>query len=307
MRILVTGGTGFVGRALCLRLGMAGHSVCILTRNRQRACLVFAAENNQTVNSLSVVESLAEIGLETRIDAVVNLAGAAVASGRWTASRKRLLRSSRIENTRRLVDWLAARPTPPACLVSASAVGYYGMDRGEEVLSEMSAPGEDFLALLAQEWEAEATRAASENTRVGCLRIGVVLGHGGALAKMKLPFRLCLGGRLGSGQQWFPWLHLDDLLAMILRLLADDSLSGAFNAVAPKPVRNDEFTRALGRAMRCPTIFPVPALGLKIVFGEMAEMLLGGQQAIPTRFSQAGFTFAYPELATALAAIFPQG
>lgn len=274
MNVAITGASGFVGRSLSARLRAAGHSVTAISLRTQPPPAVFAG-----------------------CQAVVNLAGEPVAQ-RWTAAARERISNSRIQGTRSLVA--ALRQHPPAVLVSASAVGYYG-SRGDEILTEDSRPASDFLGQLAVGWEQEAHAAERFGVRVVTPRIGVVLGHGGgALAQMLPPFRLGVGGRLGTGQQWMSWIALDDLLSLIEFAIDDAGLSGPLNAVAPNPVTNAVFTRELAAAVHRPAIFPVPAFALKILFGEMSEMLLGGQRVIPQAALRAGFQFRFAELSEAL-------
>jgi len=280
MEVLVgiTGASGFVGRAVGAHLRKAGHEV-------------------RALSTRAGVPADALAGCA----AVVHLAGEPVAQ-RWTAATKERVRSSRIEGTRALVE--AMRPHPPRVLVSASAVGYYG-SRGDEVLLESEPADDSFLGQVAAGWEQEAIAAENLGVRVTRIRIGVVLGpNGGALQKMAMPFRFGVGGRIGDGQQWMSWIHLEDLSRMIEFLLHESTVRGVFNAVSPHPVRNSEFTRALAEALHRPAIFPVPVFGLKLLFGEMAEVLVGSQRAIPDAITRAGFTFDYPEVFGALADIY---
>ena len=230
-------------------------------------------------------------------DAVVHLAGEPVAQ-RWTAAARRRIRESREEGTRTLVATM--RNHPPNVLVSASAVGYYG-SRGDEILTEQSPAAADFLGQVAAAWEREALEAEKLGTRVVRLRIAVVLGAGGgALAKMLLPFRLGVGGRLGNGRQWMSWIHIDDLCDLILFVLRESTLRGVLNATSPHPATNAEFTQALAHAVHRPAFLPVPAFALKLAMGEMSEVLLASQRAIPQAALRAGFEFRYPDLAGAL-------
>lgn len=274
MNVAITGASGFVGRALSERLRAAGHSVTAISLRTQPVPEVFAG-----------------------CQAVVNLAGEPVAQ-RWTAAARERIANSRIQGTRSLVA--ALRQHPPVVLVSASAVGYYG-SRGDEILAEDSPPSSDFLGELAVAWEREARAAEQFGVRVVTPRIGVVLGRsGGALAQMLLPFRLGVGGRLGTGQQWMSWIALDDLISLIEFAITDAVLTGPVNAAAPNPVTNAVFTRELAAALHRPAIFPVPAFALKILFGEMSEILLGGQRAIPRAALRAGFQFRFADLSDAL-------
>lgn len=275
MRIAVTGAGGFIGGALVRCLSQEGHPAVVVPRGLPDPALLEGA------------------------DAVVHLAGEPVAQ-RWTPAAKQRIRASRAEGTLRLVETLASLARPPATLISASAIGFYG-SRGDEVLTETSSPGSDFLASVCAEWESAAARAAGLGIRVVSLRTGMVLGpRGGALTKMLLPFRLGLGGRLGSGRQWMSWIHLDDLVALIRYALDERSLKGPVNATAPEPVTNTEFTRELGRALGRPAVLPVPALALRLLYGEMSEVLLSSQRVLPATAQAAGFAFRYPRLAPAL-------
>jgi len=300
MRALVTGASGFVGRALCARLDRPR----VLSRSPAR-----------TKESLGAVEPFpwdAEGGpppLEAveGADAVFHLAGDPVAEGRWTAEKKRRIRDSRVLGTRHLVEALAAAKARPRVLVAFSAVGFYG-DRGDEELTEASGPGAGFLADVCREWEAEAARARDLGVRVVHLRLGVVLGEGGgALKKMLLPFRLGLGGPLGDGRQWMPWIHRDDVVGLALFAAETGSLSGPVNAAGPAPATNRGFTKALGRVLRRPALFPVPRFVLRLGFGEMAAVLLGSQRVVPKAARDAGYRFRHGEVEGALRAILAKG
>jgi len=241
-------------------------------------------------------------------DALVHLAGASIAGGRWNAARKSLLRTSRLDATRHLIGALSRLQRPPRVLVTASAIGYYG-DRNDETLTERSTPGNDFLAALCREWEAEAARGAEFGARVVMLRFGIILAtHGGALARMLLPFKLGVGGRLGSGRQWMSWLTLDDTVEIVKLALASPALSGPVNTVTPQPVQNNDFTRILARALHRPALFPAPAFALRVALGEMADaLLLVSQRVVPAKLQQAGYQFAHPDLATALEELLRKG
>ncbi|HVS89409.1 MAG TPA: TIGR01777 family oxidoreductase [Candidatus Acidoferrum sp.] len=300
MKILVTGSTGMVGTALVSTLAGAGHTICRLVRHESSAQGGTKDGFNVPWNPATGELGGAAVGA----DAVVNLAGASIAEGRWTAERKALLRSSRVDTTRALVTALAKMNARPRLLVSASAIGYY-RSRGDEVLTEESGAGTDFLAGLAQEWEAEAVKAEALGIRVVRARFGIILArHGGALPKMMLPFKLGAGGRVGSGQQWMSWVMLEDVVGIILFALENGAVQGAANVVAPNAVRNAEFTRELGRAMHRPALFPAPAFALRLALGEMADaLLLSSQRVVPQKLEKLGYRFAYPDLASALAAI----
>jgi uncharacterized protein (TIGR01777 family) len=270
MKIAITGATGFVGRRVVERL--RGHQVI-------------------------AVSTRGEINIGP-CDAVVNLAGEPV-SQRWTAEARERIRASRVEGTRRLVN--ALRANPPRVLVSASAVGYYG-SRGDEILTESSPPADDFLGRVCVEWEQAALEAERFGVRVILPRIAVVLGkNGGPLKKMITPFRFGVGGRIGDGKQWMSWIHVDDLAALIEFALENDRVSGPVNASAPYPVTNAEFTRQLARTLRRPAIFPIPKVALKLLFGEMAEIIYGSQRMEPVKALSAGFSFRYAQIGPALA------
>jgi uncharacterized protein (TIGR01777 family) len=299
MNILLTGGTGFIGAPLCRRLAQRGHAVAVLTRSPHRA----AQHEGPSIVPFDAAEWRSAV---EGADAVVNLAGEPIAARRWTPAQKRRIQESRVQTTRRLVDAIAASSRKPSVLISASATGFYGA-RGDEPLTEADPPGTGFLAETCQAWEDAATRAEPLGIRVVRLRIGVVLGRGGgALAKMAPPFLACVGGTLGHGRQWMSWVHLEDVLGLIEWALAHPELSGAVNATAPEPVTMAAFCRQLGRALRRPCWAPVPALVLRAVLGEMAQMLLTGQRVLPEAALRAGYAFRYPSLPAALDACFMQ-
>src|SRR5712671_59633 len=266
MKILVTGSSGLVGRALVSTLAGHGHTVCRLVRPESAAGEGskegFAVAWNPTTGELG--------GAGVGADAVVNLAGASIADGRWTTQRKELLRGSRIDTTRALVNALAKMNVRPSVLVSASAIGYYG-NRGDETLTEESKPGGDFLAGLAQEWEEEALKAEALGIRVVLARFGIILAReGGALPKMMLPFKIGIGGKLGSGQQWMSWVTLEDVAGILRFAIENARVRGAINIVSPQPLQNAELTYVLAKAMHRPTLFPAPAFALRLALGEMA-------------------------------------
>ncbi len=293
MNILITGGRGFIGRALSRELGGAGHNVVVTTRRR-----AFSA-NELTWNPPELIPPDTLSGF----DAVVNLAGEPVAPGRWTGERKKRILSSRIDTTRALVQSMQQAEKRPGVLVSASAVGYYG-PRNDEYVSEETPPGSGFLADVCVKWEAEALRAEALNVRVVTVRIGAVLGaEGGALPRMILPFKLFLGGPIGSGRQWFSWIHIDDVAGIIRFALENNPVSGPVNATAPTPVTNRDFSSALGRALHRPSCLPVPGFMVRLIFGEMGEMLLTGQRVLPAGALKAGYRFKYADLHDALKAI----
>ena len=293
MRILITGGTGFVGQALCPRLAAAGHEVVILTR-QSNARLPKGARS-----AVAKLEDLDAAGF----GGVVNLAGAPIGDARWTESRKKLLLDSRVDTTARLVEWMRRAKQRPTALVSASAVGYYG-EQGDRPITEETPPTPGFTHDLCAAWELEAGKADALGVRVCLMRIGVVLDRGGgALAKMLPAFRVGAGGRLGSGRHYFPWIHREDVAAICQWLLENPQARGAYNVSAPNPVTNSEFTRALGQALGRPTLLSMPEAALKLLFGDMSELLLASDRMLPKRLLDEGFEFKYAELGRALAAI----
>jgi hypothetical protein len=295
--ILVTGGTGFIGTALVRRLIERGDRVYVVARTPAKAERLFG-------NQALIVPSLQALPETVKIDAIVNLAGAPVFGRPWTDARKVALARSRIDTTRALVDWIAEHAVKPRALVSASAIGWYGADRGDRPLTEGATAGGDFPAMLCAAWEKEARRAEALGPRVCRLRIGLVLGsEGGMLRPMARAFKFGLGGRFGGGTQWMSWIHLEDLLALIIRAIDDPTFMGAINAVAPQPVTNADFTRALAVALHRPAILHAPTFALRLMLGEMATLLLDGQRVQPERADQLGFQFRYRELGVALAEI----
>ena len=273
MKIAVTGASGFIGRRLMASLGNEASAVSLRGN----------------------LEGLAGA------DAVVHLAGEPV-SQRWTKAARERIRSSRVEGTRKLVD--ALRLHPPTVLVSASAVGYYG-SRGDELLTESSPPADDFLGKACQEWEREALKAEKFGVRVVCLRNGLVLGNGGGLQKMLLPFKLGVGGKIGDGKQWMAWIHLDDVVGLIEFAISSPQLRNAVNATAPNPVTNEEFTQELGHALHRPAILPVPKFALRLLFGDMAQIVYASQRVVPEAALRAGYQFRFPKLDGALLDIVP--
>jgi uncharacterized protein (TIGR01777 family) len=300
MKILVTGSSGLVGTALVSALAKAGHTVCRLVRPQSEG-----GEGEREGFVVAWNPATGELGgAGVGADAVVNLAGASIADRRWTTQRKALLRASRIDTTRALVGALAKMNTRPSVLVSASAIGYYG-NRGDETLTEESRPGTDFLAGLAQEWEAEALKAEALGIRVVLARFGIILAReGGALPKMMLPFKFGAGGKLSSGQQWMSWVTLEDVVGILRIAIENAPVRGAVNIVSPQPLQNAEFTYVLAKAMHRPALFPAPAFALRLALGEMADaLLLSSQRVVPPKLQQLGYRFLHPDLASAFAAI----
>ncbi len=301
MKILITGSSGLVGTALVESLHRDGHTVGRLLRPQSGSD---AHQGGRGVAMRWNPETGELDGSAAGADAVINLSGLSIASGRWSDERKRLLRSSRVEATRQLIEALRKLKPMPRILLSASAVGYYG-DRGEEELTESSAPGHGFLPDLCRDWEESASRAESLGMRAVYLRFGTILASdGGALQKMLLPFKLGAGGRLGSGKQWMSWISLADALGIIRYALESEQARGAVSTVAPGPVRNREFTAELARALHRPAILPAPEFALRLAFGEMADaLLLASQRVLPQKLQTLGYHFLHPDLPTALAAV----
>lgn len=297
MNILLTGSTGLIGSALIPALTSEGHRVSCLVRSKSKL-------GNRDTYWDPAAGELYSPGLEG-LDAVIHLAGESIAGGRWTVARKARIRDSRIQGTRLLSETLAHLAHPPKVFISTSAVGYYG-DRADEVLTEPSPPGSNFLAGVCREWESATEPAAQHGIRVVILRLGVVLSSkGGALAKMLTPFRMGVGGIIGSGKQYMSWLAMDDLVRIIHHALKTELLNGPTNAVAPNPVTNAEFTKTLGRVLGRPTVLPMPAFAARLAFGEMAdELLLPSQRVVPTELLASGFVFRHPDLESAFADLF---
>ncbi|TDA70320.1 MAG: TIGR01777 family protein [Clostridia bacterium] len=297
MRVLVTGGTGLIGSALCTSLLRDGHGVIILSR-RPEAAQARRGDGVEVVR-WSGGEQLPAAALQD-VQAVVNLAGENIGAGRWTVARKERIIASRREVTRNLVLSIAGSGERPRVLVNASAVGYYG-PRGDEEVTEEDAPGDDFLARVCRAWEEEARRAEDLGLRVVTLRFGLVLARqGGSLPRLVRPFRLFLGGPLGSGRQWVSWVHLADALGLVRLALEEEGLAGPLNVTAPQPVRMEELARILGRVLGRPCSLRLPAGVLRLALGEMAEMLLTGQRVLPERALRASYSFRYPGLEAAL-------
>jgi len=294
MHILLTGGTGLIGRALCAHWAAQGHQLTVWSREPGKVARLCGA-------GVKAIARLEELG-EEPLDAVINLAGAPIADRPWSSKRKALLWSSRVGLAEQLLSWLHGRTQRPAVLLSGSAVGWYG-NGGERELSEAAQPvTEDFAAQLCGSWEETARRAEELGMRVVLIRTGLVLSpDGGMLKRLLLPFKLGLGGRIGDGRQWMPWIHIADQIGLIDFLLQQDDARGPYNACAPIPVRNAEFSKALGQALSRPTLLPAPAFMLRAGLGEMSELLLGGQRAMPTRLLEAGFSFRFTHLDVALA------
>jgi len=292
MRSLITGGTGFVGRHLIRKL----ENPVVLSRNPEKARQIPGVTDTFAWN----IDELPHAESFEGIDCIFHLAGESVFKGRWNTAKKIRIRDSRIHGTRNLVQRLSTLEQPPKTLICASAIGYYG-SRGDEELTEISHPGTDFLSTVCMAWEEEAHKATTFGARVVQVRIGVVLGSdGGALKQMLLPFKICMGGRLGNGHQYMSWIHIDDLVELLLHAAMTQDLHGPINGVSPHPVTNREFTKTLATAVNRPAFFPVPGSILRLVLGEFASVLLDSQRVLPEKTMQHGYTFIYPELNQAL-------
>lgn len=307
MKILVTGATGFIGKPLCAKFVQAGHSVTALSRDAKRAAETLGPQVKSLEWGGTAGGEWKQAVAES--DCVVHLAGESVGGARWTPEFKAKIRSSRVETTRTLVDAIRQAATKPSALVSASAVGYYG-DRSDEKLTEESPPGQDFLAKVCAEWEGEVEKAKEAGLRVAMLRIGIVLGAGGALEKMLQPlpvpispWKLGLGGPMGSGRQWMSWIQQEDVVGLFFWAATNTAVSGAVNAVSPTPVTNADFSHALGRALHRPSFLPLPGFALRLIVGEFAESLLGGQRVYPAVAQKLGYVFKYTDVDTALRSV----
>ena len=303
MKIAITGATGLVGSRLVARLNQAGHQILVFTRNPTKAQKVFPASS---YSGLEVVQYTPQASgaWQQKIsgcDAVVNLAGEPIAE-RWSPQQKQAIMESRQLGTRKLVEAIAMAEQKPQVLVSGSAIGYYGTSESS-AFDESSGSGTDFLAQVCQNWETEAQKVTEYGVRLVILRIGIVLANGGALGKMIGPFKMFAGGPIGSGKQWFSWIHRDDLVSLIIKAVEDSSMSGTYNATAPNPVRMGELCQTLGEVMNRPSWLPVPDFVLELLLGDGAIVVLEGQQVLPKQTQQTGFDYQYPELKPALAEI----
>ncbi|MDX2212698.1 MAG: TIGR01777 family oxidoreductase [Oculatellaceae cyanobacterium bins.114] len=301
MKVAVTGATGFVGSHLVQRLQQEGHTVVVLTRDAQKSKSLFPIAQFPGVEGVTYtpLESGEWQGAIAGCDGVVNLAGAPIAESRWTPERKQEILDSRIIGTRKIVEAIAQANPKPSVLINSSAIGYYGTSE-TATFDETSAAGSDFLAEVCQAWEAEAQAVKTSSTRLVILRTGIVLGMGGAIAKMLPPFQLFAGGPIGSGRQWFSWIHIDDLVNLILKALTDPSLEGTFNATAPKPVRMAEFCTVMGQVLHRPSWLPVPDFVIETLLGDAAKVVLEGQQVLPKQTLATGFTYQYETIKPAL-------
>ncbi|ABD03386.1 NAD-dependent epimerase/dehydratase family protein [Synechococcus sp. JA-2-3B'a(2-13)] len=299
MRIVITGGSGFIGRRLVARLLEQGDQVLVLTRRLEQARRILGESPNLKLLPYDPYQPQAWAAALEGYEGIVNLAGEPLASSRWTETKKKEIRRSRVETTQALVQALASLNQKPQVMISSSAVGYYGSHPAGEPLTETDPPAQDFLAEVCQAWEAAARPVEELGIRLAILRTGIVLGpDGGALGQMLAPFQFFIGGTIGSGKQWLSWIHREDWVSLVCFLLEQGS--GVFNATAPNPVQMEEFCRTLGQVLGRPSWLPVPELALELLLGEAAQVVLTGQKVIPQAALQMGFTFQYPQLKEAL-------
>ncbi len=304
MKVAITGATGFVGSRLVERLHSEGQTVVVLTRNTSFAQKVFPSEAFPNVEIIAYTPTASGSWQDalSGCDAVVNLAGEPIGEGRWTAERKQEILNSRKLSTQKIVEAIALSNPKPSVLVNASAIGYYGTSE-TATFDETSPSGDDFLAQVCQAWEAEAQKVQAFGVRLVILRFGIVLGTGGALGKMITPFKLFAGGPIGSGKQWFSWIHLDDIVNLILQALTKPEMQGVYNATAPNPVRMSELSQTMGQVMNRPSWLPVPNFAIEALLGDGAIVVLEGQEVQPKRILETGFEYLYPNLKPALAQI----
>lgn len=291
MNFLITGATGFIGSALCSRLLDEKHNITILTRRPDAI--------KAPIKSVSDLKQLRE---DDAFDVVINLAGEPIANRRWSDLQKQRILSSRIETTQNLITHLKKTKHKPGLLISGSAIGYYGIGKTNDIIDEKADGDDSFSSQLCRQWEAAAMQAETLGIRTCLLRTGIVLGkNGGALSKMLLPFKAGLGGKIGNGRQWMPWVHLDDLIGIILFCIDNDIIKGAVNGTSPSPVTNEEFTKKLGKALKRPTVFPMPEIIVKLLMGQMGEeLLLSGKRVLPEKVLDAGYIFRHKKLEDAL-------
>jgi uncharacterized protein len=290
MNLLITGGTGFIGSALCSRLLDAQHHLVVLSRH---------PETLQP--PVQAIGSLADLTDEMVFDAVINLAGEPIVEKRWSDQQKQRILGSRLDTTQALIDYFARIESKPKVLISGSAIGYYGTGRTNDPVDETGVGDDSFSSQICRQWEAVALQAQSLGIRTCLLRTGIVLGNGGALGKMLGPFKLGAGGRMGSGTQWMSWIHIDDLIGIILYCMEHEGIQGAVNGTAPCPVTNQQFTKTLGKVLNRPTFFPMPGAVISLLMGQMGqELLLAGKKILPEKIQAAGYTFQYTTLEQAL-------
>jgi len=291
MNILITGGTGFIGSALCSRLLEENNKIVILSRHPEKI--------KPPIKAITDLNDLKDSEI---FDVVINLSGEPIANKRWSDKQKHQIFSSRIDITEKLISYFEKSENKPKLFISGSAIGYYGIDKSDNSIEEKETGDNSFSSKLCQKWEVTALKAEKLGIRTCLLRTGIVLGkNGGALSKMLLPFKMCLGGRIGNGKQWMSWVHIDDLVGIILYCISHDNLKGAINGTSPNPVTNQVFTKTLGMIIKRPTIFPMPTIVVKLLMGEMGEeLLLAGKKIVPKKALDAGYNFKYKTLEEAL-------
>lgn len=308
-RYLITGGSGFIGTALIKQLLLDNHDVTVLTRSEVKTAQHFEKvmqsvrdDVQQSISKIKTVRSLDDISPDQSFDVVINLAGQGIADKRWSDEVKQQLIDSRIKTTQSLLEYLKEVLVKPDVFISGSALGIYGLRETDDEINEDGETDDSFSSQLCQQWEAQAKKIEDLGIRTCYLRTGIVLGeNGGALTKMLPPFKMALGGPIGSGKQWMSWIHLDDIVGMIRFAVENESINGPINGTAPTPVTNKVFSKTLAKVLKRPAIFPMPAFVVKVLFGEMGEeLLLAGQRAIPIKLKTAGYSFKYPQLENAL-------
>ncbi|OBQ22349.1 MAG: multidrug MFS transporter [Anabaena sp. WA113] len=304
MKIAISGATGFVGSRLVAKLHAEGHRILVLTRNTTFAQKVFPPQAFPNLEIIAYTPIVSGAWQDTiaGCDGVVNLAGEPIAEGRWTPERKQEILNTRKLGTQKIVEAIAKSQPQPSVLVNTSAIGYYGTSETAS-FDEDSANGKDFLAQVCQEWEAEARKLKDTNVRLVILRFGIILGNGGALGKMITPFKLFAGGPIGTGQQWFSWIHLDDIVSLIIQALTKSTMEGVYNGTAPQPVSMNDLSTTMGKVMNRPSWLPVPGFAIEAILGDGAKVVLEGQQVLPKRTLESGFEYQYPNLQSALTQI----
>ncbi|MBD1218540.1 MAG: TIGR01777 family protein [Aphanizomenon flos-aquae Clear-A1] len=304
MKIAISGATGFVGSRLVAKLHAEGHRILVLTRNTTFAQKVFPPQAFPNLEIIAYTPIVSGAWQDTiaGCDGVVNLAGEPIAEGRWTPERKQEILNTRKLGTQKIVEAIAKSQPQPSVLINTSAIGYYGTSETAS-FDEDSANGKDFLAQVCQEWEAEARKVKDTNVRLVILRFGIILGNGGALGKMITPFKLFAGGPIGTGQQWFSWIHLDDIVSLIIQALTKSTMEGVYNGTAPQPVSMNDLSTTMGKVMNRPSWLPVPGFAIEAILGDGAKVVLEGQQVLPKRTLESGFEYQYPNLQSALTQI----
>ena len=297
MKIAISGATGFVGSRLVAKLHAEGHRILVLTRNTTFAQKVFPPQAFPNLEIIAYTPIVSGAWQDTiaGCDGVVNLAGEPIAEGRWTPERKQEILNTRKLGTQKIVEAIAKSQPQPSVLINTSAIGYYGTSETAS-FDEDSANGKDFLAQVCQEWEAEARKVKDTNVRLVILRFGIILGNGGALGKMITPFKLFAGGPIGTGQQWFSWIHLDDIVSLIIQALTKSTMEGVYNGTAPQPVSMNDLSTTMGKVMNRPSWLPVPGFAIEAILGDGAKVVLEGQQVLPKRTLESGFEYQYPNL-----------